>query len=240
MRRILISFIAIGFVFLLALGCSEDEPTAPVPAVLAKILILEDGGTQDSLFKILDSAGFDVTLGGHYSDYTGTNFSTYNLVILLDGFVTGYTMADSIQTALKNYVQSGGVLLTTDWFNYYANNVIVDSISPLEYGGNYGDGAVERYVKELDHPITAGVPDTFDTYQDWTWIQAVDKANSLSTNRQVLFSGFQAGSTALGIGTYGSGRIIHWAMAGVDYGPNIWSPEVRRIFINIAAFSKTI
>ncbi len=238
MHRILISFLTIGFVFLLALGCSKDEPTAPTPAVPAKILILEDGGNEDTLFTILDSAGFDVTLGGLYYDYTGTNFSAYDLVIFLHGVDYGHPIADSIESALRNYVNSGGVLLTIEWLLYYSDDTILTSINPLAYDSAYTYN-YETYLEATPHAITAGVPDSFDTRTDWTLLYMVDNAASLSNNRQVIYNG-KEGGPALAIGTYGTGRAIHWAMAGAYNGPDVWSPEVRRIFINIASFSKTI
>lgn len=243
MKRILFSFLAacltIFLVVIIAIGCSDDDPVSSTP-VPAKVLILEDGGTEDSLQFILDSAGFDVTMGGLYLAYTGTDFSTYDLVILLNGLAFNTPMPDSVQQGLKSYVMAGGVLLTTEWFVYYGKNVILDSLSPVTSGQIFNDGP-ETHIKELDHPITAGLPDTFYTHpSDWYWYATADRATSLSSNRRVLTSGVVANSAQLVIGTFGSGRVIYWAMAGIYNGPDVWSTEVRRIFINIAAFSKTI
>ena len=243
MRRILFSFLTIGFVFLLALACSEDEPTAPIPAVPAKVLILEDGGTEDSLFKILDSAGFDVTLGGLFQNYTGTNFSAYDLVILLNGFDFSYEMVDSVELGLKNYVTGGGVLLVTEWMCYtivhFGFNLILDSILPVESDG-HSVGGVETYYKESNHDITAGLPDSFVTKATWSISEVFPNSRTQTTDYTVLFSGKSYGGAAMTMGTLGSGRVIHWSMAGQFGGPDIWIPEVRRLFINIAAFSKTI
>ncbi|HEX2897839.1 MAG TPA: hypothetical protein VHP63_07310 [candidate division Zixibacteria bacterium] len=241
MKRLLISFSLIALLYLLILGCSDDEPTAPTQPARANVLILDDVGTQDSLLKILDSANFDVTLGGPFWAYTGTNFSAYDLVIILHGVSYSEYIADSIQAALRNYVNGGGVLLTTEWLLYYNENTydsILHSIIPVSYNDNY-EYFPETYLKVTDHAITAGVPDSFDTRTDWTLVYMIDNATSLSTNHQVIYNG-KNGGPAITIGTYGAGRSIHWAMAGQYRGADIWSPEVRRIFINIAAFSKTI
>jgi len=239
MKRILILFLAASFLYLLIISCNDDNPTESV-AVPAKVLILEDGGSQDSLFKILDSAGFDVTLGGLYSDYTGANFSAYDLVILLNGLTYSNVMPDSVQFGLRNYVNGGGVLLLTEWFVYYGNQVVLDSLSLVTSGGAYNDG-FEAYLKQLDHPITAGLPDSIDiTNPCGYWYATTARPTSLCTNIQTIYNGVTAGSPQILIGTFGSGRVIYWAMGGQTQCADLWVSPVRRLFINIAAFSKTI
>ena len=43
--------------------------------------------------------------------------------------------------------------------------------------------------------------------------------------------------SALGVGDLGLGHTIHWSMAGVYDGTDIWSTETERILTNIAAFA---
>jgi hypothetical protein len=230
---------AVFLALILAVSCSDDEPTAPV-SVPAKVLILEDGGSEDTLQLFLDSAGFDVTMGGLYSSYTGTNFSAYDLVIFLNGVQHTNVMADSVQTALKNYVMGGGVLLLTEWMVYDGNTTILDSLSPVTSGGGYNDG-FEAYLKQLDHPITAGLPDSIDiTNPCGYWYATNAKPTSLCTNIQTIYNGVASASPQILIGTYGTGRVIYWAMGGQTQCADLWVSPVRRIFINIAAFSKTI
>jgi len=239
LRRLLFLILVLSFAFLLVLSCSEDEPTAPVAAP-AKVLILEDDGTEDTLFKILDSAGFDVTLGGIYHEYKGTDFSAFDLVILLNGLEYTTAMPDSVQQGLKSYVNGGGVLLLTEWFVYYGNQVILDSLSLVTSGGNYNDG-FEAYLKQLDHPITAGLPDSIDiTNPCGYWYATTARPTSLCTNIQTIYNGVTAASPQLLIGTFGSGRVIYWAMGGQTQCADLWVSPIRRLFINIAAFSKTI
>jgi len=242
LKRLLLTAFFAFLVIMLVFGCSKDEPTAPVPA-LANVLIIEDGGTEDSLFKILNSANFDVTLGGPFQNYTGTNFSAYDLVILLNGVDYDFEMPDSVELGLKNYVTGGGVLLVTEWMCYtivqFDYNLILDSILPVESFASSSNG-IETYLKESNHAITAGVPDSFDTKQDWSYSEVFPNPRTQTTDYTLLYSGKFYGGAAMTIGTLGSGRVIHWNMSGQYEGPDIWSPEVRRLFINIAAFSKTI
>ncbi|HEX2897838.1 MAG TPA: hypothetical protein VHP63_07305 [candidate division Zixibacteria bacterium] len=247
MPRYLMLLSALFLALILAVSCSDDEPTAPVPAI-ANVLLMEDGGNEDSLYKILDLANFDVTLGGPFQNYTGTDFSAYDLVILLNGIDYTYEMPDSVETALKNYVSGGGVLLVTEWMCYtiytFGYNRILDSILPVEsFGDSYGP-VVETYLIEGNNAeinaIRAGVPDSFDTRATWSYSAVFTNPRSQLTNYTLIYSGVLANTPALTMGTIGTGRVIHWSTALEYEGVNIWSPEVRRLFINIAAFSKTI
>jgi len=234
-KTLLTGFTMLLLVFLFN-ACSKDPVSSKRDP--AKILVLEDGGTEDTLYTVLDSAGFDVTHGGLYYDYTNTDFSAYDLVILLGGVDYGETIEDTIQTALKNYVTAGGNLLTTEWTleeGYYS---ILESFMPVAYDGDYSYHP-ETYVRMATHPITANIPDTFMTNADWAlvYMTELDDASTESTNRTVLFKGLEGGP-ALTIGNLGTGHIIHWAMAGEYEGPDIWSDEVKQIFINIGKFSE--
>lgn len=72
------------------------------------ILILEDGGTQDSVYSILSEAGFNVTLGGPYWQYTGVDIDQYRLVVFLNGVTYSLVMPDSVQLKIRSYVGNGG------------------------------------------------------------------------------------------------------------------------------------
>ncbi len=238
-RRMLICLTMLSMVLLIS-ACSDDDPdpvSSPQPTV-ARVLVLEDGGTEDSLYVVLGSAGFNVTHGGPYTDYHNTDLSAYDLVILLNGVDYGETIEDSIQQAMKDYVTAGGVLLTTEWALEEGYWDILESFMPVAYDDDY-DYASETYVKLVDHEITAALPDTFETNSDWSYVNMIELADgaTASTNRTVLCKGL-LGGPALVIGDLGTGHIIHWAMAGEYNGSDIWSDEVKQIFVNIANFSK--
>lgn len=240
MKRLIFAFSVMTILYLLILSCKNSNDSMSSNSTPAKILILEDGGSQDTLFKFLDSAGFDVTLGGLYSDYTGVNFGGYDLVIFLNGVTRGNVMPDSVQYGLRNYVNGGGVLLLTEWFVYDGDQVILDSLSPVNSGGAYNDG-YEGYLKQIDHPITAGLPDSIDiTNPCGYWYATTARPTSLCTNIQTIYNGVVAASPQIVIGTYGSGRVVYWAMGGQTQCANLWISPIRQLFFNIANFSKTI
>jgi len=112
----------------------------------------------------------------------------------------------------------------------------LESFLPVKYNDDYSYSP-ETYLKRTNHAITANLPDSFVTNDDWSLVYMVDHDSSLSVNRTVLFEGLEGGP-ALTIGDYGSGHTIHWAMAGEYEGVDIWSDEVKQIFINIGKFSE--
>lgn len=236
MRKIILcSCLTVFLAVLVASGCSSDTPVSSVTPLDVKILVLEDDGSQDTLYAILSYPGFVVTQGGPYYDYTGTDFSAYDLVIFLNGIEYLEVMEDSIQQALMDYVTAGGVLLTTEWLLEEGYHIILESFLPVAHDASF-EYESETYTKMVDHPITANIPNTFVTNSDWCLSYMTAHPSPLSSNIQVLFEGSTSGP-ALVIGDLGSGHTIHWAM-GLEYiGEDIWSAEVRQIFLNIAFFS---
>ncbi len=197
---------------------------------------------QVDVQAILEDAGYTVTLVGLYYDYTGTDFSDYNLVIIL----YGYDIAANVQQALKDFVDAGGVLLTTEWLTYSAvtdddlNLETLVELLPLAYNDDYcdsGGSCAETYTKKVDHPITEGLPANFVTPVDWTYSYQVVNTTSVASNIQVLFEGATSGA-ALGIGDFGAGHSIHWSMAGIYGGSDLWASGTERILTNIAAFAE--
>ncbi len=225
----------------LSLSLDDD---IELDTITTRVLILEDGGTEVSVRTILTDAGYTVTMGGLYDEYTGTDFSAFDLVLLLNGIYYGDTLEAGVQQGLKDFVSAGGVLMTTEWLTYEGTGVdywdTLMDILPLTYNDDYcdeSDGVCpETYTKRVDHPITEGLPATFLTPSDWTYSFQAVNSSSLANNIQVLFEGSTSGS-ALGVGDFGLGHTIHWSMAGAYGGTDIWSTETTRILTNIAAFA---
>ncbi len=220
------------------------EDDIELDTVRTRVLILEDGGTENSVETILDNAGYTVTMGGPYDEYDGTDFSAFDLVLLLNGYYYGDTLQAGVQQGLKDFVSAGGVLMTTEWLTYEGTGVdywdTLMGILPLTYNDDYCDAGAgvcpETYTKMVDHPITEGLPASFLTPPDWTYSFQAVNSSSLATNIKVLFEGSNSGS-AIGVGDFGLGHTIHWSMAGVYGGTDIWSTETTRILTNIAAFA---
>lgn len=209
-------------------------------AVLSQtVLILEDDGTEDSVYNILTSGGINATLGGNYWEYTGMGINQYNLVIFLCGVDYGEPMDSSVQQIIRDYVFSGGKLLTTEWIAYgeYDYYPLIYEILPVVYDGDW-DYNEETYYKQLNHPISLSLPDSFVVPVDWSYSFTL-RDTTPSKQALTIFKGSESGDAVV-LGRYGAGEIIHWNMAGQYDGNEIWSPEVKKLLVNISRYMLNI
>lgn len=203
------------------------------------VLILEDDGTEDSVYSILTANGINTTLGGNYWEYTGAGINQYGLVIFLCGVDYGETMDTSVQQIIRDYVFNGGKLLTTEWIAYgvYDYYPLIYEILPVVYNDDW-DYNEETYYKQLNHPISLSLPDSFVVPVDWSYSFTL-RDTTPSKQALTIFTGSESGDAVV-LGRYGSGEIIHWNMAGQYDGDSIWSPEIKTLLINIVRYMLNI
>lgn len=203
------------------------------------VLILEDDGTEDSVYSILTANGINTTLGGNYWEYTGAGINQYGLVIFLCGVDYGETMDTSVQQIIRDYVFNGGKLLTTEWIAYgvYDYYPLIYEILPVVYNDDW-DYIEETYYKQLNHPISLSLPDSFVVPVDWSYSFTL-RDTTPSKQALTIFTGSESGDAVV-LGRYGSGEIIHWNMAGQYDGDSIWSPEIKTLLINIVRYMLNI
>ena len=48
------------------------------------------------------------------------------------------------------------------------------------------------------------------------------------------------GDRIAGVGDYEEGRTIHWNMGGHYAGSNIWTEEVKQLFINCVSYARSV
>lgn len=233
----------IAFLFVLALwstacGGSEDAPStmAPPPVPPAtRILVLGDGGSEDAVIDILDSAGFAVDRGGPWYLDAGDSIAEYAAVVMLTGIDYIHSMADSAQTRLRDYVFAGGGLLVTEWFNYYSEqNPLLSSVMPVTDTKNYGNGQ-ETCSPVRDHPITRRLPASFTTGTDWS--RATLNLDPTPTKSATVVLQGLLGGPAMVVGVHGSGRIVCWGMAGEYSGPDIWTDPLELLLEDAVAWA---
>lgn len=203
------------------------------------VLILEDDGTEDSVYSILTANGINTTLGGNYWEYTGAGINQYGLVIFLCGVDYGETMDTSVQQIISDYVFNGGKLLTTEWIAYgvYDYYPLIYEILPVVYNDDW-DYNEETYYKQLNHPISLSLPDSFVVPVDWSYSFTL-RDTTPSKQALTIFTGSESGDAVV-LGRYGAGEIIHWNMAGQYDGDSIWSPEIKTLLINIVRYMLNI
>jgi hypothetical protein len=209
------------------------------PVFAQSVLILEDDGTEDSVYSILTANGINTTLGGNYWEYTGSGINQHGLVIFLCGVDYGETMDTSVQQIIRDYVFNGGKLLTTEWIAYgvYDYYPLIYEILPVVYNDdwNYYE---ETYYKQLNHPISLSLPDSFVVPVDWSYSFTL-RDTTPSKQALTIFKGSESGDAVV-LGRHGAGEIIHWNMAGHYDGDSIWSPEIKTLLINVVRYMLNI
>jgi hypothetical protein len=119
---------------------------------------------------------------------------------------------------------------------YASHFQVLKDFLPVTYNDEYSYGT-ETYRKLVNNTITDGLPTSFSISDtNWSYSYTSLYVNSLSTNLTVLFSGDYSGA-ALTMGELNKGKTIHWNMAGAYEDNTIWTPEVKKILINIARYS---
>jgi hypothetical protein len=243
MRRFsLLPFLAISVLALVAIGCGDDDdPVTPPPDSKAVIGIMHDDSTHFAMIEYLETEGYEVTNLGLYEDYTGTDFSAFDLVFLLTGYEYGEDIPDSVQQGLLDFMDGGGTLVTNEWFLYSENNDLLTAVLPLSYDGDYCDdgesACIDTLTVDVVHALTEGLPDTFTTPPDYTYSFLVLHDEATSTNVMNLISGVTGGAM-LGVGDWGEGHTIHWNNAGCYDGPDIWDDNTLQILQNIVDFAR--
>lgn len=230
-----LALIALALTALLATGCGKDgNPVAPL-AALPRVLLLGDGGSQDSVRAILSGAGYAVTYGGLYWTFRGAGLADQDAVVFLCGRAYTHDVADSVETKLAAFVAGGGGLIGTEWMmwnrEHNANMDIVTGILPVDYGQD------ERYSNEtyqklaVLHAVGAGLPDSFSTTGPWSF-SGMRASTDPAKQAVTVFRGSLSGDAVV-VGVNGAGRTAHWNMAGEYNGKGIWDPNTRRLLVNL-------
>lgn len=200
------------------------------------VLILEDGGTEDSVYAILNRTGtFNLTLGGPYYLYTGQNINQYNVIIFLNGIDWQYTMADSVQQKIVTRVSQGAGLFTIEWITWNTVYPIVENILPVTTDATYTEHTTETLTKvALTHPIGTGLPNTFLLPGLHSFTLEIRDTNP-SKQAVTVFQGSWSNS-AITAGVWGSGKTVHWSSAGHYSSNNIWDNNTRTLLVNIIRY----
>jgi len=239
--RVLLLLLVGSFVFV-AIGCSDgDDVVNPPPEEMARIAFMHDDLTHVAMIIALEAAGYEVTDLGLYSDYTGTDFSDYDLVFMLTGYEYGEELPETVQQGLLDFMFNGGTLVTTEWLTYSENNELLTQTLALAYNDDYcddGDGeCIDTITVDVDHPLTQGLDATFTTPPDYTYSFMTLNEAATSENAMNLLTGVNAGAV-LGIGEWGSGYTIHWNWSGCYGGTDIWNTNTTQIMMNIVDFAR--
>jgi len=146
-----------------------------------------DAGTDNAVIATLTGHGHTCTLGVQFFNYTGQSLAGFQTVYLQanNNWYQGELSAAG-GLALRNWVNNGGRLVTSEWVTYYATPneafATIASILPLNPSLDYGSEASTAYYRYVTDPaIDAGVAANFGFWLDdytGTQIHTYAKAGS--------------------------------------------------------------
>lgn len=214
-------------------GCGSDNPPTAPKAPRFEVLVLSDGGSQDSMIAILRRDGLSVVAGPNFKTYNVQDIARYAAVVLPVGVEYSQAVPDSLVPSYVQYVANGGGLVTTDWMAYY-RSTYWQRFSPLlasVRAGSYLQGVAENYSVAISHRITEGLPSTFAIPATSSYGFTARDMDA-GKNTRVIINGSRSGAVVVE-GTVGLGRIVHWNIAGAYNGANPWNANTRRLFANM-------
>jgi len=218
-------------------GCGGNSaPSAPA-APRQEVLVLNDGGTQDSMIAILRRDGLNVVAGPLFFNYDTKDIARYAAVVFPCGVQYTKSVPDSLVPRYVQYVANGGGLVTTDWLAYYRSSYSAN-FSPLIAAlpaGGYRTRVTENYSVLLSHRISQGLPSTFAIPATSSYGFTLRDTDAGKSTR-VIIAGSTSGAAVVE-GTLGLGKLIHWNTGGNYGGSNPWSVDTRRLFVNMVRYA---
>ena len=210
------------------------------------VLLLSTGiPTEDNaVVNLLTADGHTVTVGPDYFTFTGGSLSGYSSVILLqNNNVTGLPIPDAGQTALVNYVNGGGGLLTGEW-TVYGNaflgyNPTLAPVLPVTPSTVQSFGNLITYTQSTatNSVLNKDLPPSFTFIADSnggteTYFQPKSGATAYYGSN---FGGTPPGDSDGVIGwNYGSGRVLSLStLAGQN---ELADPNYGTLFSNAVYF----
>lgn len=219
-------------------------------AAADQVLIISSGiaANDAAADAALTAAGHSVTVTSQpIYDFNGSmnNLANYNAVVILqNGGPDGFAIPAAGQTALLNYIDGGGGLVTGEWSVWTngarGNNTILEPALPVTPTGTYDYNSPITYtVSTPNGTLDAGLPSsfTFPGYNDGgteTLFQPKAGATAYFSSSDV--SG-QASDGLIGW-SYGSGKVISFSTL---IGPtNLTNADYSTLFSNAVNWAEGI
>jgi hypothetical protein len=207
------------------------------------VLLLSTGVTAEdnAVVNLLTADGHTVTVGPQYQSFTGSNLSGYSAVIMLqNNGPDGGDMPSAGQTALLNYVNGGGGLLTGEW-TVWSNaargyNTILAPLFPVIPSTTFDYNSPITYTQATANAILDnGLPSSFTFNADnnggtETYFQPKAGATVYYGSS---YSGIPPGDGVIGW-DYGEGRVLSLStLAGQN---ELGDPNYGTLFSNAVNF----
>jgi hypothetical protein len=218
--------------------------TAPIPAAQAQVNVYitssENAVADTALMNRLTSFGHTVTLGAPWHQLNGTqSLAGIQTVYLQYNYNwSGAALQAAGETALINFVNSGGGLVTTEWLLWAGGGgPDLNPIHPSVPTGSFNSDASVTFGQVTPNPVlNAGLPASFDTALDniagtRTNIDAVRPGATIFYSANGASGNFH-GLTGWNVG---AGRVLNFTTVnGLD---QVADPNFGRLLSNSLNFA---
>ena len=225
---------------------SSSGISAAIVAEGPSVLVLADTDvvSTTALATSLANGGAQVTVrpAPEYTwDGTNPSLNGFDVVVHLNGSTFEWPLPASAQTALTNFVASGGGFVGSK-FNGYESQPGMDDLVLLGMGSN--DSAMtcspcemtyEQAENGNGHPVLAGLPASFSFTAD------AHDAGPVVGSATVLMR-VPAGGPAVLVREFGSGRVVNFSIApnyqfddnvGGSHDPvTLQDPNIQQLYLN--------
>jgi len=205
------------------------------------LLSTSNPAEDNAVVNLLTADGHTVTIGPDYGNFTGGSLSGYSSVILLqNNSFAGGNIPSPGQTALVNYVNGGGGLLTGEWTVWgNANegiNAVLAPVLPVIPSTAFNSNSPITYTQTTANSIlNNGLPSSFtftadNNFGTETYFQPKTGATVYYGSD---FGGSPPGDGVIGW-NYGLGRVLSLStLAGLN---ELADPSYGRLFSNAVYF----
>ncbi len=130
----------------------------PSPVMAENIYLMSTGNAEadTAIINALQAFGHTVTLGVEKQNFDGSqSLVGYKVVLLTDSYNWNSSgMPDAGQTALLNFVNQGGGLITGEWILWARDQfAILAAVFPTFYGDGYSHASPTTYTRNVTDPI---------------------------------------------------------------------------------------
>lgn len=219
--------------------------TVSLPASAVSVYVTSSGnaGADANLTTALQSFGHAVTVGASYLDLDGSQpIGNFDVVYLQVNYNWGSGSGQSPlagQTALVNYVNGGGGLVTTEWLLWRIGTnpgsffTALSPILPVAPTPSFDSLGLVTFAQVMADPVVnAGLPASFSTpLADIGGTRTHGNARAGATTYYSMNDGY----AALAGWDRGSGRVLSFTTT--NGAAQVGDPEFRRLLSNTLDFA---
>lgn len=208
----------------------------PAQAQVNVYLMSSGNAAADTqVVNTLTGFGHTVTLGVQYPAFDGTqSLVGFDTVYLQTNYNwTSGNMPAAGQTALVNYVNSGGGLVTSEWYLWkipsQGSFAILDTITPATPTGAFDSLGTATFAQSVADPVlNAGLPGSFSVP-----LESISGTRTSVTSTRpgaTTFYTQDGGFLAVVGGQFGTGRVLNFNTVNAQI--QVADPEFARLLSN--------